>query len=149
MRRSCLLFLLAAFMTGIPASAQSILANSEPITVTLGQSLVPLTGPWKFHIGDNPQWADTAFDDSQWETVDLTPKTGAFDPSTGLKNFVPGWTAKGHPGYSGYAWYRIQTLLAQPVTASQIAAAAQKFGQQDDISILSITRIAVLEEALA
>jgi hypothetical protein len=28
---------------------------------------------------------------------------------------VPGWTAKGHPGYWGYAWYRIRVrVAAQP-----------------------------------
>ena len=26
----------------------------------------------------------------------------------GAAGYSPGWTAKGHPGYSGYAWYRIR-----------------------------------------
>ena len=72
--------------------------NAAPVTtITLGQSIVPLNGPWKFHVGDNPQWADPNFDDSQWETVNLTPKAGSFDPVCGISDFVPGWTAKGHP----------------------------------------------------
>src|ERR1700739_2221165 len=83
---------------------------------TLGQSAVPLYGPWKFTVGDSPidpktgqpLWAEPGFDDSKWETVDLTPKDGAFDPIAGLSGYVPGWTAKGHPGYFGYAWYRIR-----------------------------------------
>ena len=83
---------------------------------TLGQSEVPLYGPWKFTVGDSPidpkagqpLWAEPWFDDSKWETVDLTPKGGAFDPIAGLAGYVPGWTAKGHPGYFGYAWYRIR-----------------------------------------
>ena len=83
--------------------------NPQPVThITLGQSIVALNGPWKFHIGDNPQWADPNFDDSQWETVDLTPKAGSFDPIAGYSSYVPGWTAKGHPGYWGWAWYRIR-----------------------------------------
>ncbi len=83
--------------------------NPAPATrITLGQSIVPLYGPWKFHIGDNPAWADPGFDDSQWETVDLTPKQGSFDPIAGMSGYVPGWTAKGHPGYSGWAWYRLR-----------------------------------------
>ncbi len=48
--------------------AQSAPTNTVP--VTLGQSVVALYGPWKFHIGDNPKWADPNFDDSDWETVD-------------------------------------------------------------------------------
>jgi Stage II sporulation protein E (SpoIIE)/Beta-galactosidase jelly roll domain len=70
------------------------------VHVKLGESAVDLAGPWKFHIGDDPAWARPDFDDSSWEEVDLTP-----DGNTGLS---PGWTARGHAGYSGYAWYRLQ-----------------------------------------
>ena len=87
-------------------------ASAAPVTnITLGQSIVPLTGPWKFHIGDNPKWADPNFDDSQWEIVDLTPQAGNFDPELGFSGYVPGWTAKGHPGYSGFAWYRMHIRI--------------------------------------
>jgi hypothetical protein len=62
-----------------------------------------------------PAWAEPDFDDSHWEDVDLTPAGGAIDPLAGLTGYVPGWTAKGHPGYSGYAWYRIRVhVAAQP-----------------------------------
>ena len=103
------------------AVAQNALASAAPTTqITLGQSIVALNSPWKFTIGDSPidphtgrpAWAEPDFDDSQWETVDLTPKAGSFDPVGGLSGFVPGWTAKGHPGYWGYAWYRIRVQVA-------------------------------------
>jgi serine/threonine protein phosphatase PrpC len=48
-----------------------------------------------------------------------------------------------------FGFERIQALLQKPVTAEQSAASAQQFGQQDDISSLSIARIAVTEPALA
>jgi len=68
------------------------------VHIKLGESSVELPGPWKFHIGDDPAWAQPDFDDSSWEDVDLTAgRRGA-----------PGWTARGHAGYSGYAWYRLQ-----------------------------------------
>jgi Stage II sporulation protein E (SpoIIE)/Beta-galactosidase jelly roll domain len=70
------------------------------VRVKLGESAVDLAGPWKFHIGDDARWARPDFDDSSWEEVDLTP-----DGNTGLS---PGWTARGHAGYSGYAWYRLK-----------------------------------------
>lgn len=98
-------------------------APSPAASVTLGQSAVHLYGPWKFSVGDSPLdpathqplWAQPAFDDSHWEAVDLTPQQGANDPITGLSGYVPGWTAKGHAGYWGYAWYRIRIRLdAQP-----------------------------------
>jgi hypothetical protein len=84
--------------------------------------MVPLYGPWKFQVGDSPidpvtnqpMWAQPEFDDATWETVDLTPKD-AVNPFQGLSGYVPGWGGRGHPGYSGYAWYRIRVKVqAQP-----------------------------------
>jgi len=47
-----------------------------------------------------------------------------------------------------FGFERIHALLEKPITATQMAAAAQHFGQQDDISVLSITRTAVPEMAI-
>jgi len=89
----------------------------------LGDSVVALYRPWKFQVGDSPidpatgrpLWADPGFDDSKWEDVDLTPKSGALNPINGLSEFVPGWTSRGHPGYWGYGWYRIRVrVLTKP-----------------------------------
>ncbi len=67
----------------------------------------PLNGPWAFHMGDDPRYAQAQFDDSTWERVDLTPKPGAHDGDVGLPGYVPGWTARGHKGEWGHAWYRL------------------------------------------
>ena len=76
-------------------------APADPVVhVKLGESAVELAGPWKFHVGDDAAWAQPDFNDSSWEAVDLTP-----DASTGLAS---GWSARGHAGYSGYAWYRLK-----------------------------------------
>ncbi len=112
------LFLLAAAALNAQTQAQP----DRIARVTLGQSAVPLYGPWKFTIVDSPidpktgqpLWAEPDFDDSKWETVDLTPKAGATDPIAGLTGYVPGWTDQGHPGYWGYAWYRIRVRLETP-----------------------------------
>ena len=105
------------------ASAQTPPLKDSAAQITIGPSVAPLYRPWKLRMGDSPLdqnthgplWADPAFDDSQWETVDLTPQSGRFDPNIGISGYVPGWTAKGHPGYSGYAWYRIRVrLTARP-----------------------------------
>jgi len=115
--------LTAMFACSVLAAAQPASSPqptpAQPIgaaDVNLGQSAVPLYGPWKFTVGDSPidpktgkpLWAEPAFDDSRWETVDLTPKTITIDPTSGWAGYVPGWTAKGHRGYWGYAWYRIR-----------------------------------------
>jgi Stage II sporulation protein E (SpoIIE)/Beta-galactosidase jelly roll domain len=78
---------------GSPASADNL------VRVKLGESTVELSGPWKFRVGDDSAWADPSFDDSRWEDVDLTP---------GSSGLAAGWTARGHAGYSGFAWYRLQ-----------------------------------------
>lgn len=94
------------------ATAQSAPAPTMPATqVKLGESVVALTGPWKFQVGDNPKWADPDFDDSAWETVDLGAKAESIDPEMGTGGFSPGWTAKGHPGYAGFAWYRMRIRI--------------------------------------
>ena len=111
MRRLCFLPLLLALIV-VHAPAQSTAHEADVMHIKLGQSMVALTGPWKFRIGDNPAWANPQLDDSGWETVDLTPEAGAFDPNAGLSGYVPGWTAKGHPGYWGYAWYRIRVQVS-------------------------------------
>lgn len=79
--------------------------------IDLGRAIVPLNGPWRFHIGDDPSWANPRFDDSAWETTDLTPRAGAHDPDVGLVGYVRGWGARGHRGYSGYAWYRLRVSV--------------------------------------
>ena len=44
-----------------------------------------------------------------------------------------------------FGFERVAELLRSPCTAAEVAGAAQKFGQQDDISVISVTRTAVLE----
>lgn len=104
----CLLVVLLA----LPSPA--VAADHQAIPIVLGESTVALNGPWKFHGGDDSRWADPAFDDSGWESVDLTPSPGANDGDVGLSGYVPGWSAKGHPGYHGYAWYRIHLTVTPP-----------------------------------
>jgi hypothetical protein len=102
---------------GAPAlrGRTAIAADAPGATVvTLGHAVIPLNEPWKFHIGDDPHWADADFDDTGWETVDLTPSPGAHDNDVGLSGYVAGWNARGHRGYSGYAWYRMRVSFAAP-----------------------------------
>ncbi len=79
--------------------------------MTLGHSTIPLNGPWRFQVGDDPRWSSPDFDDSAWETVDLTPAPGAHDGDVGLPGYVSGWSRRGHAGYTGYAWYRIKIAV--------------------------------------
>ena len=80
-------------------------------TLGTGKNIITLNGPWKFIAGDNMQYAQSNYDDSGWETIDLTAPPGAHDDDVGLSGYIPGWTAKGHSNYSGYAWYRLNRNL--------------------------------------
>jgi hypothetical protein len=82
------------------------------VAVVIGDSVLPLNGPWRFAIGDDRRWADPNWDDSGWQGVDLTPPPGAHDADVGLSGYVPGWEAHGHSGYFGYAWYRLHLSLS-------------------------------------
>jgi len=69
--RGLLLFALATAVA--PASFPQAVQ-----TIVLGPSATALTGPWKFAPGDSPVvdgallWAQPDFDDSRWDTMDLT-----------------------------------------------------------------------------
>jgi hypothetical protein len=127
---------LLAFQFGPLVSAsrqrhQSVATPAPGLAVTLGDSAVSLAGPWKFLPGDSPWamnpsadspellikspvWAQSSFDDSSWSTVDLTPSAGSFDPTLGIKGFAPGWTKRGYPDLTGFAWYRLRLHVTNP-----------------------------------
>jgi hypothetical protein len=113
-RRFFLLSCLAPLTLHASPVSSGAAAAPNSVRVTLGQSVVALNGPWKFHTGDNALWAEPYFDDSAWETVDLTPPRGAHDGDVGLNGYVPGWQARAHRGYFGYAWYRIRVSVNAP-----------------------------------
>ncbi len=107
-----LLSVACAALLAMPAARATETRNHGAATpaaqeVELGNSTVDLTGPWKFHTGDDMAWAQPGFDDRSWGTMDLAPPPGSIDPILGTGGFVPGWTQRGYPGYAGYAWYRL------------------------------------------
>jgi len=92
-------------------SGHAVAGPAPGANVVLGHSTVPLNGPWRFHVGDDDRWSSPDFDDSGWETVDLTPAAGAHDGDVGLPGYVAGWSQRGHAHYTGYAWYRIKVTV--------------------------------------
>ena len=88
----------------------SYFATTEE-TLRADKNITTLNGPWKFIIGDSMQYGRSDYDDSGWEIVDLSAPPGAHDGDVGLSGYIPGWTAKGHSNYAGYAWYRLKVSL--------------------------------------
>lgn len=89
-------FLLLFLAAALPVQAQFADASSAG-------GPVAISAPWRFHTGDNPQWAASDFDDSQWPLL-----------HTGKS-----WTDQGYPDYYGYAWYRIRVRL--PANSAPLA----------------------------
>ena len=120
MRRALLLLPLFGLACLIARAQPSISPTSAPTEVRVGDSLIPLPGPWKFEPGDSPQaggaplWATPAFDDSRWFDMELTPKPGARDAAYGNGGYVTGWSVRGFPNLSGYAWYRLRIHVGDP-----------------------------------
>jgi hypothetical protein len=125
------LFIPAALPLALAAPAPSASSGSARLTeIHLGDSVAALNGPWRFRVGDSPidpatgkpLWSEAGFDDSNWESIDLTSPTGSYDPIAGTSGYVPGWTALGHKRYWGYAWYRIRVRVdSRPGTKLALA----------------------------
>jgi hypothetical protein len=86
----------------LPAAAPS----TTPIDI---RPVLNLNGPWHFEIGDDLEWAETAFDDSKWQPVSLNDSL----------------SAQGFETYTGYGWYR---LRIDPQQLAPFANAASSGG---------------------
>ena len=60
--RSLILFT-AISLTIVPARADYAASDKGPLP------MATLSGPWRFHVGDDPQWSSDAFDDSSWSLL--------------------------------------------------------------------------------
>lgn len=54
------------------------------------------TSPWKYHPGDNPEWADPAYDDTDWESVSTLLSQNALPES----------------GWEGIGWFRLHFTVS-------------------------------------
>ena len=114
MNRLPLCFTLAVYLCSCAgaALAQSGASAAAPVTKIdgLGKGWTALDGPWQFHLGDDPAWAQPQIPDATgangWEQ--LSPDTT--------------WGAQGHPNYVGYAWYRKHVDLRMAPGAGQNVA---------------------------
>jgi len=154
-RISRLLLLLAASAWAQQSSSPKPATGSiAPVSITLGNSTAELSGTWKFRRGDDAAWAGPDLDDSSWGTIDLTPPRGSADPT-----FTPGWTAQGHPRYSGFAWYRLRLNLQEGHTrlalkmpdifddAYQVFVNGQRIGQFGRFTDHRVTAYSALPRA--
>ena len=72
---------------------------------------IPLIGCWKFHGGDNMQWADPDFEDSEWRQID-----------TANVALVP------EGEWDGYGWFRIDLRVDSSLMGRNVALKTLLFG---------------------
>lgn len=111
--------LLLGFACGL-ASAQTTLAGAPATEIQVGAPYIPLDGVWHFQPGDSPvangqfAWASPSYDDSGWDRMNLRPKSDQVNTFYGDSGFIPGWSARGYPKLTGFAWYRLRLHLTDP-----------------------------------
>ncbi|TFD01150.1 hypothetical protein E3O65_02325 [Cryobacterium breve] len=118
----------------LTAAAAALAVAVAPLTLggttapafAAGESTVnlDLAGQWQFSLGDDPAWADPAFDDSAWSTVEV-PQVG------GGEQFAD---------YDGFGWYRLTFDLPAGAEGTNLVAS---LGFMDDVDevYLNGTRI--------
>src|ERR1700744_3887686 len=82
-------FIVACLLLGISAHAQIFDLDYDR------QPVVAINGLWHFHPGDDPRWADPAFDDSTWP----------------LLRSDRDWSSQGYNHLAGFAWYRFRVVV--------------------------------------
>jgi len=105
-QRKLIVGIVIATLVALAITIADLAIGGRPDPPTLRAAAALLDGSWRFHTGDDPHWADANTDDSGWETIDMTALPGSHDDDVGLPDHVAGWSAHGHSGYDGYAWYR-------------------------------------------
>lgn len=92
----CVLMFLVCGSCELRGQASTPIAAGS-IKVDQVRGSILLDGPWRFHVGDDPAWADPGFDDAAWEKVMLSAPLNE----------------QGVDTYSGYAWYRLRITPQQ------------------------------------
>lgn len=106
-------FLFVALTPGVGANQD----HTEPLVLTQArlEGIFSIEHSWKYHPGDDPGWADPAFDDSSWPEV----SSDLLHPDQ-----VPG-------GWPGIGWFRRSVLLDPGVEKQTIGVWTEQVGALD------------------
>ena len=97
-----LLTTMRAFSAARLALLLLVAATAASCAGSGGNNVRSLAGSWAFHPGDDPRYADPAFDDSSWARLQ-----------------VPGsWGRQGYDEVFGIAWYRLR--VKAPIQKDQL-----------------------------
>jgi sialate O-acetylesterase len=89
-------------------------AKSDVLMISNIELDINLSGSWKFKTGDNLNWINSKYDDSEWREI-----------------FVPAfWEIQGYRNYNGFAWYKKSFTLPEKFANSKMVLL---LGKIDDI----------------
>src|SRR5450432_151913 len=83
-QRKLIVGIIVATLVALAVVIADLASGGRPDPPTLRAAAILLDGPWRFHTGDDPHWADANTDDSGWEQIDMTPVPGSHDGDVGL-----------------------------------------------------------------
>ncbi|MHB1921440.1 MAG: putative Ig domain-containing protein [Chitinophagaceae bacterium] len=88
------------------------------LSFSLQAQRISLEKGWKFHTGDDPRYDSPQYNDSGWKSMEV----GHY------------WEEEGHPGYDGFAWYRLHVIIPSSLkTESYLKAGFNiELGKIDD-----------------
>ncbi|MGN6602816.1 MAG: beta-L-arabinofuranosidase domain-containing protein [Ginsengibacter sp.] len=87
------------------------------ITNSLHSQTITIPNTWKFHIGDNMDWANPSLNDARWSNK----QTGSSWSASGMKANV-------------YAWYRISILIPSAMKSKESGKGIKlNLGKIDDV----------------
>ena len=89
-------------------AALTAAACAQTIEVKSRFQPAPLSGIWMHQKGDDPRWADPAFDDSAWPSLRMPE--GAVNPGI------------------GFSWYRFRVRLPEDMPSEPLALMVGGFG---------------------
>ncbi len=140
-----------------PAAAAVLVMNG------LGKGDALLEGKWQFQLGDGLAWASPQVDDTSWEQLTAEKPWGAQGHGSaagfawyrdhisitpaGETSAFAGCFGRAQSGRRTRRLCPLQTLFATHASAAEATDAAVDFGQHDDFTVLTLTRLAMGEQS--
>src|ERR1041385_9009029 len=87
LRRTLMVWIVVATLIALGGMMAVLAIGGGPDPSSLRAVAPLLDGAWRFHIGDEPRWANPDANDSGWETMDLSAPAGSTDGDVGLPNY--------------------------------------------------------------
>jgi signal transduction histidine kinase len=111
---AAVLSVIALLLTGPAVGASDRAVDVCSLDGLKADGGIELGGPWRYHAGDNPQWADPDFDDSDWRE---------FSPDFTPDRLPPDW--------EGIGWFRIDLHVGPDMFHLPLALTVTQFAASE------------------